>query len=166
MHKGFDLQLRRGLIAQDGDILQGHLSGQHHPLCAHFVGGAGSCPVGNAGLGGKMHVNVRGKGLAGVQHTKVCHDKGIHTGFGGFLDSLRQAVGFLVGGEGVHGQVDLAATGMGIDDAFRQLLRGEISRGRAHTELRQAAVNSIGTVVDGITQTFRIARRGKQFRDL
>ena len=55
---------------------------------------------------------------------------------------------------------------MGIDDAFRQLLRGEISRGRAHTELRQTAVNGIGTVVNGITQTFRIARRGKQFRDL
>ena len=55
---------------------------------------------------------------------------------------------------------------MGIDDAFRQLLRGEIGRGRAHTELWQTAVNGIGTVVDGITQTFRIARRGKQFRDL
>ena len=113
-----------------------------------------------------MHVNVRGKGLAGIQHTKVCHDKSIHTGLGGFLDGLRQAVGFLVGGQGVHGQVDLAAAGMGVDDAFRQLLRGEISRGRAHTKLRQAAVNGIGTVVDGITQTFCIARRGKQFRDL
>ena len=113
-----------------------------------------------------MHVNVRGKGLAGIQHTKVCHDKGIHTGLGSLLDGLRQTVGLLVGGQGVHGQVDLATTGVGVDDAFRQLLRGEISRGRAHTKLRQAAVNGIGTVVDGITQTFRIARRGKQFRDL
>ena len=76
-----------------------------------------------------MHVNVRGKGLAGIQHTKVCHDKGIHTGFGGFLDSLRQAVGFLVGGEGVHGQVYLAATGMGVDDALGQLFRREVGRG-------------------------------------
>ena len=113
-----------------------------------------------------MHIDVRCKGLAGIQHTKVCHDKGIHTGLGGFLDGLGQAVGLLVGRQGVHGQVDLAATGVGVDDAFRQLLRGEISRGRAHAKLRQTAVNSIGTVVDGITQTFRIARRGKQFRDL
>ena len=113
-----------------------------------------------------MHVNVRGKGLAGVQHTEICHNKGIHTGLGGFLDGRRQAVGLLVGGQGVHGQVDLASTGVGIDDAFRQLLRGKVGRGRAHTELRQTAVNGIGTVVDGITQTFRIARRGKQFRDL
>ena len=166
MHKSLNFKLRRSLIAQDGDILQGHLPGQHHPLCAHFVGGAGSCPVGDAGLGRKMHVNVRGKGLTGIQHTKVCHDKGIHTGFGSLLDGLRQTVGLLVGGQGVHGQVDLATTGVGVDNAFRQLLRGEISRGRAHTKLRQAAVNGIGTVVDGITQTFRIARRGKQFRDL
>ena len=113
-----------------------------------------------------MHVNVRGKGLAGIQHTKVCYDKGIHTGLGSLLDGLRQTVGLLVGGQSVHGQVDLATTGVGVDNAFRQLLRGEISRGRAHTKLRQTAVNSIGTVVDGITQTFRIARRGKQFRDL
>ena len=45
-------------------------------------------------------------------------------------------------------------------------LFGSYGWGRAHTKLRQAAVNGIGTVVDGITQTFRIARRGKQFRDL
>ena len=113
-----------------------------------------------------MHIDVRCKGLAGIQHTKVCHDKGIHTGFGSLLDGLRQTVGLLVGGQGVHGQVDLAAAGMGVDDAFRQLLRGEIGRSRAHTELRQAAVNGIGTVVDGIAQAFQIACRGQQFRDL
>ena len=166
MHKGFDLQLRRCFIAQDRNILQGHLTGQHHALCAHVVGGAGRSPVGDACLGGHVHIDVRCKGLTGIQHTKVCHDKGIHTGLGCFLDGLGQAVGFLVGGQGVHGQVDLAAAGVSVDDTLGQLFRRKVGRSRPHSKFRQAAVNGIGTVVDGITQTFRIARRGKQFRDL
>ena len=113
-----------------------------------------------------MHVDVRRKGLAGVQYAEVCHDKGIDAGLGCFLDGLGQAVGLLVGGQGVHGQVDLAAAGMGVDDALSQLFRCKIGRSRAHTELRKAAVNGVGTVVDGITQAFQIARRGEQFRDL
>ena len=166
MHKGLDLQFRRGLVAQDGDILQGHLAGQHHALGTQVIGGAGGGPVGDAGLGGHMHVDVRGNGLAGIQHAQVGHDKGIHTGLGGLLDGVRQAVGFLIGGQGVHGQVDLAAPGMGIDDALGELLRRKVGRCRPHAELRQAAVNGIGTVVDGIAQALQIARRGEQFRDL
>ena len=166
MHKGFDLQFRRGLVADGGNVLQGHLAGQHHALCAQIVGGAGGGPVGDTGLGGHVHVDVRRKGLAGLQHAQVCHDEGIHTGLGGFPDGLGQTVGFLIGGQGVHGQVDFAAAGVGVDDALRQLLRREIGRGRAHAELRQAAVNSIRAVVHGIAQAFQVARRGEQFRDL
>ena len=113
-----------------------------------------------------MHVDVRGNGLAGIQHAQVGHDEGIHTGLGGLLDGVRQAVGFLIGGQGVHGQVDLAAPGMGIDDTLGELLRRKVGRCRPHAELRQAAVNGIGTVVDGIAQALQIARRGEQFRDL
>ena len=166
VHKGFDLQLRRCFIAQDRNILQGHLTGQHHALCAHVVGGAGRSPVGDACLGGHVHIDVRCKGLAGIQHTKVCHDKGIHTGLGCFLDGLGQAVGFLVGGQGVHGQVDLAAAGVSVDDTLGQLFRRKVGRSRPHSKFRQAAVNGIGTVVDGIAQAFQIACRGQQFRDL
>ena len=166
VHKGLDLQFRRGLVAQDGDVLQGHLAGQHHALGTQVIGGAGGGPVGDAGLGGHVHVDVRGNGLAGIQHAQVGHDEGIHTGLGGLLDGVRQAVGFLIGRQGVHGQVDLAAPGMGIDDALGELFRRKVGRCRPHTELRQAAVNGIGTVVDGIAQALQIARRGEQFRDL
>ena len=166
VHEGFDLQFRRGLVADGGNVLQGHLAGQHHALCAQIVGGAGGGPVGDTGLGGHVHVDVRRKGLAGLQHAQVCHDEGIHTGFGRFLDGLGQTVGFLIGGQGVHGQVDFAAAGVGVDDALRQLLRREIGRGRAHAELRQAAVNSVRAVVHGVAQAFQVARRGEQFRDL
>ncbi len=81
--KGFDFQLRRGLVAEGSNVLQGHLPGQHHPLRTHIVGGAGSSPVGDARLGGHVDLNVRGKVLARVQHTQVSHNKGIHARSGG-----------------------------------------------------------------------------------
>ncbi len=43
--------------------------------------------------------------------------------------AVGQTVGLLVGGQGVHGQVDLAAAGMGVDDALGQLFRREVGRG-------------------------------------
>ena len=52
---------------RDRNILQGHLTGQHHALCAHVVGGAGRRPVGDACLGGHVHIDVRCKGLEGIQ---------------------------------------------------------------------------------------------------
>ena len=61
---------------------------------------------------------------------------------------------------------ELVDAGVGVDDALGELLRREIGRGRAHAELRQAAVNSIRAVVHGIAQAFQVARRGEQFRDL
>ena len=166
MHKGFDLQLRRRFIAQDGDILQGHFTGKHHALCAHIVGSAGRSPVGNARLGGHMHIDLRCKGLAGIQHAQICDDEGVHTGLGRFPDRFRQTVCFLIGGQGVHSQVDLAAPGMGIDDALFQLFRCKIGRCRPHAKFRQATVDGVGTVVDGIAQAFQIACRSQQFRDL
>ena len=166
MDKGLNFQFRRGLVPQGSNVLQGHLPGQHHPLGTHVVGSAGSSPVGDARLGGHVDINVRGKVLAGVQHTQVSHNKGIHARLRGGLDGLGQAVGLLIGGQGVHGQVDLAAAGVGIDDALRQLLRRKVGRSRAHSKFRQAAIHSVRAVVDGVPQAFQIARRGQQFRDL
>ena len=166
MDKGLNFQFRRGLVPQGSNVLQGHLPGQHHPLGTHVVGSAGSSPVGDARLGGHVDINVRGKVLAGVQHTQVSHNKGIHARLRGGLDGLGQAVGLLIGGQGVHGQVDLAAAGVGIDDALRQLLRRKVGRSRAHSKFRQAAIHSVRAVVDGVPQALQIARRGQQFRDL
>ena len=166
VNESLDFQLRRGLVAEGSDVLQGHLPGQHHPLRAHVVGGAGSGPVGNAGLGGHMDVDVGRERLAGVQHAEVGHDEGVHTGSGSVLDGLRQTVSLLVGGQGVHGQVDLAAPGVGIDDALAQLLRGEVGGCRAHPELGQRAVDGVRAVVDGIPQALEVACRGQKFRYL
>ena len=113
-----------------------------------------------------MDVDVGRERLAGVQHAEVGHDEGVHTGGGSVLDGLRQTVSLLVGGQGVHGQVDLAAPGVGIDDALAQLLRGEVGGCRAHPELGQSAVNGVRAVVDGIPQALEIARRGQKFRYL
>jgi hypothetical protein len=55
---------------------------------------------------------------------------------------------------------------MGIDHTLGQLLRRKIGRSRPHTELRQAAINSVCSIVDGITQALQVACRGQQFRDL
>ena len=166
MDKGFDLQFRRGLVADGGDVLQRQLTGQHHTLGAHVVGSAGCGPVGDAGLGGHVDLDVRGELLARFHHAEVRHDEGIHARSGGIFDGLRQTVCLLVGGQGVHGQVDLAAAGMGIDDALGELLRREVGRGRAHPEFGQAAIHGIRAVVDGVAKAFQIARRGKKFRDL
>ena len=164
--KRLDLQLRRGLIAQGGDILQAHLTGQHHTLCTHVVSGTRSGPVGDAGLGGHVDIDLRGELLTGFQHAQIGHDKGIHTGGSSSLDGFGQAVSFLIGGQRVHGQIDLAAAGMGIDHTLGQLLRRKIGRSRPHTELRQAAINSVCSIVDGITQALQVTCRGQQFRDL
>ena len=113
-----------------------------------------------------MNIDLRGELLTGFQHAQIGHDKGIHTGGSSSLDGFGQAVSFLIGGQRVHGQIDLAAAGMGIDHALGQLLRRKIGRCRPHTELRQAAINSVCSIVDGITQAFQVACRGQQFRDL
>ena len=166
MDEGLDLQFRRGLIPDGGNVLQGQLTGQHHPLGAQVVGRTGSGPVGDAGLGGHVDINLRRELLAGFQHTQICHDEGIHARCGRAPDGVRQAVGLFVGGQGVHGQIDLAAAGMGVDDALGQLFRREVSRGRAHPKFGQAAINGICTVVDGVAQALQIARGGQKFRDL
>ena len=127
--KGLDLQFRRGLIPDGGNVLQGQLTGQHHPFSAQVVGRTGSGPVGDAGLGGHVDINIRRELLAGFQHTQVCHDEGIHARCGRAPDGVRQTVGLFVGGQGVHGQIDLAAAGMGVDDALGQLFRCEVGRG-------------------------------------
>ena len=91
-------------------------------------------------------------------------DKGIHTGLGGILYILRQLGQFLIGRQGVKGQIDLFAAGMGKDAALAQFPYRQVYRGRAHTEFRQGAVNGVSAVHHSIFQGLQAARRGQQFR--
>ena len=111
-----------------------------------------------------MALHLRGVFFGQRQHTQIGDDKGIHTGLGGILYILRQLGQFLIGRQGVKGQIDLFAAGMGKDAALAQLPYRQVYRGRAHTKFRQGAVNGVSAVHHSIFQGLQAARRGQQFR--
>ena len=164
--KGLQLQLGRGLVPDHGDVGQAQLPGQHHPLGPHLPAGGGGGVARDAGLGGHMHVHIGGPGLAGVQHPQVGHDEGVHPGGGRLPDGVGHPGSLLVGGQGVQGQVDLAAPGVGVDHPLGQLFGGEVGGRGPHPKLGQGAVDGVRPVADGVAQPFQVPGGGQQFRYL
>ena len=162
MDKGFQLQFRRSFVPDDGDLGEAEFPGQHHPFGPHLAAGCSSRVVGDAGLGGHMHIDVGGIGLAGVQHPQVRHNKGVHSGLGSLADGVGHTVRLLVGGQGVQGQIDLAPSCVGINHPFGQLFGGEVCGSGPHPKLRQGAVDGVGAVADRIAQPLQVPRRGQQ----
>ena len=87
--------------------------------------------------------------------------EGIHTGGHRILDGFRDALQLLVGGQGIHGQIDLLTPGVGEGGTFGQLLRGEVAGRGTHAELGQTTVHRIRAVADGILQSLQIPRGGQ-----
>ena len=81
-------------------------------------------------------------------------------------DGVGQAVGLLIGGQGVQGQIDFAAPGMGVNHAVGQLLGGKVGGCRPHPEFGQGAVHGVCSIADRIAQPLQVPRRGQQLRNL
>ena len=164
VHKHLQFQFPRGFGPDGGDVLQGQFPGQHHPLGPQLKGGGGGGVVGNAHLGGEMDFHIRGQLLHHPQHAQIGHDKAVHARRPGIGDGLGQPVQFGIGGQGVQGQVNPLAPGVGKDAALLQLGGSKVIRRGPHPEFGQGGVHRVRPVADGILQPFQVPGGGQQFR--
>ena len=116
--EGFDLQLRRSLLANFSDVLQGHLSRQDDPAGAQVVPGVGGLVVADAGLGGDVFLHVRGVLLSQPEGTQVGHDDGGDPGVVQHLQPSGQRLHLAAPGHGVDGHVGVHPVGFAVADSF------------------------------------------------
>ena len=162
--KGFELQLFRRLRADPGDLLQRELAGEDHARGPQLVKRPGGGPARDARLGGDVDRDARGVFLREAQHAQVRHDQRVHAGLPGGSEELRQAGALFVVHDGVAGQVDPHARGVGEPDRRGQFLRSEIGRRGAHTEFPARKVDRVRPEADGRLQPLAVARGGEDFR--
>ena len=146
MAEGLQLQVRGDLLADLGDLPQGELPRQNHPLGAQVIPGLGGDIVADGLLGGDVALTAgrvfpgQGKGA------QIGEDQGVHPSVVKKLQIGRKLSDLVVAGHGIHGHVDADAVGMGIGHGAWQRLGGKIPREGAHAEGGTGQVHRVGAV--------------------
>ena len=163
MDKGFDLQLRWGLLANFPNVLQGHFSRQNDPAGTQVVPGVGGLVVADAGLGGDVLLHVGGVLLGQPEGTQVGHDDGGDAGVVQHFQPSGQFLHLVAPGHGVDGHMGVHPVGFAIADGLVQLVLVKVPGEGTHPEGGACQIHRVRPVGHGHFQPLHIASRSQQF---
>jgi len=159
--EGLQIQRRRGVLAQRGDLIEGHLPGQDDPRRAEVVKHAGRLAAQNARLGADMYGEAGRVSPAQVHHPEIGDDGRVRPGVVKKRQIFRQRRHLPVVRDGVAGHVHPHAPGVAVFDGAKQLVGAEIPGGGAHSVGLTRQIDGVRSVGDGHDQFFHIPRGGQ-----
>ena len=142
VHKGFHLQLLRGICPDLLDFRQGKLPRQHHSGRAQLIKGSGGQMVDHSCLGGNMEGHLGRHPLCQGKNPYVADNKRVHSALGGKTQGIGQTGKLFISRQGVAGKINLDAAFMGVGYRFGKLL-GEVLRRSAHAEFLSRQVHGV-----------------------
>ena len=162
--KGLHLQPTGGLGAELRYLVQRQLPGQNHPAGPQLVPHPGHLIVGDARLGGHMHLDMGRVPLAQIQHIHPAGDHRVRADGVQILQVLRQLGRLAVAGHGVAGDVDPDALPVGRLHRLGQPLPVEVSGKGPHPEGAARQIHRVRAVGQRHVQPLPVPRGGEQLR--
>ena len=162
--KHLHIHFPRDAAAHPGDFLQTEFPRQHHPARPQPEQLGGGQIVGHPRLGGNVQLPLRHRAVRRHQHADIADDKGIHPGLPRFGQKAGQPLRFLIGQQGIAGQVHAPAHSMGQPYRIRQfLLRKALGIG-PHLKYFSAQIDGVRPKAQRRLQPFPVPRRRQYLR--
>ena len=164
MHEAFDIHIFRDAGANIAYGLQIHLAGEHHSFGTKLIECAGRAIIGDAGLRAHMQFKFGSDLACGHHHAEIAYDQRVHTGVLQLAEIVADRLDLAVARQHIAGHIYAGPMLVRIARALFEILKAQVLRGAAHAERLAAAVDGIGTIVDGGLEPTQVARRGQYFR--
>ena len=157
------LDLHRAALADELDLPEGQLPGQHHPGEAQLFTGQNAGQVVDGHLGGGMDGQLGGQGADHPGHAQVLDDEGVGPQLVELEDELLCPHQFPVGDQGVHGHIGLDAPQAAVPEGVHQFFAFQIFGIAAGVVVAGAEIYRVGAAPNGGDDAFHGARRAHQF---
>ena len=164
MDERLDLQLRRRVGAQRGDIRKGHFTRQNDPLRAEVKEHLRRLGVHDAELGADVKRHSRRIALRERHHAEVGDDERVRAARRRLLQIFRQLRKAGLMRQDVRRDIDPRTLSVRELDRRAQLVGGKVAREGAQPELLAAEINGVRAEMQRHFQFFPVARRGEQLR--
>ena len=164
MHECLELQLRRCVGADAGDLGERQLTREHNPLRAEIIQRRRSRRIDHAELRAHVQRDVRRIALCERDHAKIGRDDRIHASVVEQLQIRRQLRHLVIARQSVARHVHGGALHVRKLHGRADAVRREIFRPGAHTELRTGQIHCVCTEMERHLQALQISGRAQQFR--
>ena len=159
MHECLELQLRRCVGADGGDLGERQLTREHNPLRAEIIQRRRSRRIDHAELRAHVQRDVRRIALCERDHAKIGRDDRIHASVVEQLQIRRQLRHLVIAWQGVARHVHGGALRVRKLHGRADAVRREIFRPGAHTELRSGQIHCVCTEMERHLQALQISGR-------
>ena len=164
VYESFYLHIIGDILPYRPYVFKVDLASQYNAANSHFIQLERRSIVDYARLRRRMYRKAWSVLLNHRDDPDIRRDDRVHSAFFRGAYKLGKALGFVVGGDGVAGNVDLYASFVRGLHSSEQLLSAEVLRSRSHSERLARKVDRVRAVVQRRQQAFLIARGSKKFR--
>ena len=158
------LQLHRAGGVHPGNLVQGHLPGQHHAGHPGFVCRAHPGGRMERHLGGRMHGHPRRARARQQKEAHILHKDGIHRQGAGVLQQFQRGQQLVLLQERIQSEIDLHPARMAVADRLLERLPVKILRIGAGAERGSPQIHRVRTGAHRCLQALRPSRRGQNLR--